>query len=96
MQALARRRVTSQIDVTVVGNHLERVQDRDAVTAAKTALLGLCLVVPQEYPHLRCSVIDLPFAENADCSAAGGPAGRRSREPHRPALRWPIAMVSAG
>ena len=72
VQALARRRVTSPIDVTIVGDHLERVVDGDAVNAAKSPLLGLCLVVPQEYPHVRCGVVDLGPAGNADQSSLAG------------------------
>lgn len=47
------------ITLTVITNHLEDVTGNEVVCAEKATLYGPCKVAPQEYPHLRCRVIDI-------------------------------------
>lgn len=47
------------ITLTVITNHLEDVTGSEVVCAEKATLYGPCKVAPQEYPHLRCRVIDI-------------------------------------
>jgi acyl transferase domain-containing protein/acyl carrier protein len=68
VQALARTAPKTAVDLTIVGDQLRAVDAADIVAPEKTPLLGLCLVIPQEHPHVRCATVDVRPADN-DASA---------------------------
>jgi acyl transferase domain-containing protein/acyl carrier protein len=47
------------VALTVITNHLEDVTGSETVCAEKATLYGPCKVASQEYPQLRCRVIDV-------------------------------------
>ncbi|MCA9923335.1 MAG: type I polyketide synthase, partial [Anaerolineales bacterium] len=47
----------TQIDV--VANHVHQVLESEPISPEKAALLGACRVIPQEYLHLSCRLLDV-------------------------------------
>ncbi len=48
-----------QVLLTVVANQLEDVTGTELLCPEKATLLGPCKVIPQEYPNLRCRLLDV-------------------------------------
>jgi phthiocerol/phenolphthiocerol synthesis type-I polyketide synthase E len=59
IQALDTTGHQQSIALTVITNQLEDVTGSEPVCAEKATVYGPCKVAPQEYPHLRCRVIDV-------------------------------------
>ena len=59
VQALARRGLRDALELTVIGDELREIERGDTVAPEKSPLLGLCLVIPQEYPHISCVTVDV-------------------------------------
>lgn len=57
-QALAAQTVTSPIEILVIGSELFDVTGAEKIDPLRTSALGVLKVMPQEYPNLRCKVID--------------------------------------
>ena len=49
--------------LVVVSNHTQEVTGTERLQPEKALLLGLCHVVPQEYPNLECRTIDILLAD---------------------------------
>ena len=64
-QALGRRESRGSIDLIVVGDRLQKVDQRDEPIAAKSTVLGLALVISQENPGIRCGTIDVDAVAGA-------------------------------
>lgn len=47
------------IALTVITNHLEDITGNEIICAEKATLYGPCKVAAQEYPQLRCRVVDV-------------------------------------
>ena len=62
-QALAKNQTQNQdsttVELSVVTNELHDVVGIETVNPAQTTILGLCKVIPQEYPQIRCQNIDV-------------------------------------
>jgi acyl transferase domain-containing protein len=58
-QALGRQSLPEQVHLGVVGNGLHRVLGDEEVCPEKATVLGPVKVVPQEYPRLTCSAVDV-------------------------------------
>jgi acyl transferase domain-containing protein len=50
-----------KVEITVVTDRLEDVTGNEPLCPEKAMLLGPCKVIPQEYPHLSCRLIDIEF-----------------------------------
>ena len=48
-----------EVEITVVTNGLEDVTGNEQLHPEKSLLLGPCKVIPQEYSHLDCRIIDI-------------------------------------
>jgi len=57
-QALAAQNVTSPIEILVIRPELFDVTGAEKIDPLRTAALGVLKVMPQEYPNLRCKVMD--------------------------------------
>ncbi|WP_454694303.1 type I polyketide synthase [Achromobacter aegrifaciens] len=55
-----------RVALTVVASQLEDVSGTEPLCPEKAALHGPCKVMPLEYPHLACRVIDVLPADDAD------------------------------
>ncbi len=58
-QALGRSTESLPVQLTVVAGQVYSVTPIEPVMPARTTLLGACKVIPQEYPHISCRVIDV-------------------------------------
>jgi acyl transferase domain-containing protein/acyl carrier protein len=58
-QALGEQNSTNSIRIDVISNQLQHIIDSDHVCPAKATLLGICKVIPQEYPNFSCRSIDI-------------------------------------
>jgi acyl transferase domain-containing protein len=65
-QALGRQRVTRPVEMTVVSNAMHDVLPDDRVQPEQCTVLGLCTVIPQEYPTVWCTSIDVGRRALAD------------------------------
>lgn len=67
-QALGRRLVSHAISIQVVTNDVQHVTGDELLVPEKATVLGLCRVLPQEYPNIVCRSIDitLPKPEIVD------------------------------
>jgi phthiocerol/phenolphthiocerol synthesis type-I polyketide synthase E len=59
VQALGRRGHPGATHIQILSNHLQRVAGEACLIPEKALLLGLCNVIPQEYPGYTCTSIDL-------------------------------------
>ncbi|HEX8148211.1 MAG TPA: beta-ketoacyl synthase N-terminal-like domain-containing protein [Pyrinomonadaceae bacterium] len=58
-QALGDRRSTEPVSVVAVSNNLHNVVGGDASRPEQATLLGVCKVIPKEYPHVTCRSVDV-------------------------------------
>ena len=71
-QALGRRSSGEPVDLIVVGSRLRAVTAGDAVAAEGSPVLGLTLVIPQEYPQIRAGSVDVDVPRGEDRRALAG------------------------
>jgi acyl transferase domain-containing protein len=74
MQALERYYAADSIRISVVSNEIQVVTGAEPLCPAKAIVLGLCKVIPQEYPNIRCQNIDVDFygrGEETESRVAG-------------------------
>ena len=58
-QAIGAQKLSAALRLEVVTNHAQEVVAGDVLSAEKTTALGLCKVIPQEYPRIDCRAIDV-------------------------------------
>ncbi|MCP4658786.1 MAG: amino acid adenylation domain-containing protein, partial [bacterium] len=93
IQALGRQGVQDPIELGVVSTGVQSIDGREAVWPEKAALLGPCLVIPEEYPHIHCRAVDVVLDDGLDEVAAqliaemGGESAERVIA-HRGPARW--------
>ena len=84
VQALERRSQVKPVELIVVGDQWHSVYPSDAVAPEKSPALGLCHVISQEYPHIRCGGVEVAdvrpgritaLIEQVHAEAAAGPDG---------------------
>ncbi len=63
-QALASEGGEHPVAITVVVNQLEDVTGTESLCVDKAILYGPCKVIPQEYPHISCRLIDIQLPQN--------------------------------
>jgi acyl transferase domain-containing protein len=65
-QALEKQRLTAAVSVAFVSDHLQSVLGDEAICPSKATALGVCKVLPQEYPNVRCRAVDVAFESSPD------------------------------
>jgi acyl transferase domain-containing protein len=65
-QALGKQHISHSLDVNIVSSQLFEVTGEEALRPEKATLLGPAKVIPQEYPNIRCRVVDIRPPEQAD------------------------------
>jgi acyl transferase domain-containing protein len=68
-KALDEWKVKDLMEFWVISDHLYELESRDLLIPEKNAVVGICRVIPQEYTHITCRVLDVPLVE-------GNPAQR--------------------
>ena len=58
-QALRQQNSNIAIEISAISNDLHAITGEEDITAEESALLGLSLVIGQEFPHLHCRNIDI-------------------------------------
>jgi acyl transferase domain-containing protein len=66
MQALEKYKMTTSLQMTVLTNNLHDVIGGETLQPEKATLLGLCKVIPQEYPQITCRSIDIILSEKEE------------------------------
>ncbi|MBH8554253.1 SDR family NAD(P)-dependent oxidoreductase [Nostocaceae cyanobacterium CENA357] len=59
VQALGKQETTQQLQIIVVTNSTHEVNGDELLCPEKATVLGLCKVIPQEYPQITCRQIDI-------------------------------------
>lgn len=59
VQALGEPGTQEEMRISVVSNHTQNVNGTENVWPGKATILGPCKVIPQEYPSIRCSFLDI-------------------------------------
>jgi len=62
-QALAKLNVTEPVGLLVLSEGAQAVTGDEALCPEKVPVLGLCRVIPQEYPDITCRNIDVEVAD---------------------------------
>ncbi|MEH2042433.1 SDR family NAD(P)-dependent oxidoreductase [Nostoc sp.] len=63
-QALGRQEVTDTIQILVVTNNVQEVNGDEKLCPEKATVMGICKVIPQEYPNITCRNIDVVIPES--------------------------------
>lgn len=63
VQALNSLFYEKELHLLVLSNALHLVREKDHIEPEKATLLGACIVIGQEYPHIICRCIDLDLAD---------------------------------
>ncbi|MCE7987528.1 MAG: SDR family NAD(P)-dependent oxidoreductase [Caldilinea sp. CFX5] len=58
-QALGTVTVGQAVEILVVSDHVHKVAGNEQLQPHKATMLGLCRVITQEYPHVRCRHVDV-------------------------------------
>jgi phthiocerol/phenolphthiocerol synthesis type-I polyketide synthase E len=83
-QALVKRGGSSPVQIGIVTDRLQPVLGDEPLRAAAATVAGACKVIPQEYPHLRCRLIDVV----ADQPGLAGQLAGELTEPFEPVVAW--------
>ncbi|MEH2023711.1 type I polyketide synthase [Nostoc sp.] len=62
-QALGKQEVTD-VQILVVTNNVQEVNGDEELCPEKATLMGICKVIPQEYPNITCRHIDVVIPES--------------------------------
>ena len=73
-QALGNRRVSDPLRLVAVTSGVQSVTDEESLSPTKATALGVCRVVPQEFPNVFCQSIDVaaPAGAASRAEALGG------------------------
>lgn len=63
-QALGKQEVTDSVQILVVTNNVQEVNGDEKLCPEKAPVMGICKVIPQEYPNITCRNIDLVIPES--------------------------------
>ena len=60
-KAIGRINISDALQIGVISSGLHDVTGQEEIIPEKSTVLGLCKVIPQEYPNIVCRNIDLPL-----------------------------------
>lgn len=107
-QAMAKSAGSTPVQIGVVTAGLQAVLGDEKLRSAEATVAGACKVVPQEYPNLRCRLIDVvPSDAGSPARLAANLVDEMTREPfeasvaYRNGRRWvqayePVRLEEAG
>jgi NAD(P)-dependent dehydrogenase (short-subunit alcohol dehydrogenase family) len=58
-QSLDDLKLTAPLHLCALSNDMQMVTGEESLRPEKATLTGLCLVIPQEYPHITCRSVDV-------------------------------------
>ncbi|WP_017653094.1 type I polyketide synthase [Fortiea contorta] len=53
------QQINDAVQILAIANHLYDIIGNEELSPEKTTILGACKVIPQEYPHISCRLIDI-------------------------------------
>ncbi|MDZ7949852.1 polyketide synthase [Nostoc sp. DedQUE09] len=56
----------NRLQLYVISNNIQEVNGNEKIDPEKATILGLCKVIPQEYPNIICKCIDIAFKNQQD------------------------------
>lgn len=65
-QSLSKLKISNSLQVWVISNNIQDVNGNEKLDPEKAAILGLCKVIPQEYPDISCRCIDINLNNHRD------------------------------
>ncbi|MEH1940535.1 MAG: beta-ketoacyl synthase N-terminal-like domain-containing protein [Nostoc sp.] len=70
-QTLGKHKISNPLQIWLISNQIQEVNGNETLDPEKATVLGLCKVIPQEYPNITCRSIDFVLtnrrgAENAE------------------------------
>lgn len=69
-QTLSRLKISDRLEVWVISNQTQEVSGNETLNPEKATVLGLCKVIPQEYPNITCRSIDIVLTNRRDAENA--------------------------
>ena len=66
----AQNQDSTPVEISVVTNELHDVVGIETINPARSIILGLCKVIPQEYHHIRCQNIDVVIPQSNSQSSS--------------------------
>jgi acyl transferase domain-containing protein/acyl carrier protein len=66
VQAITQQNIDTPVKLTTVTNNIHDVLGTEPLNPAQVTQLGLCKVIPQEYPHITCKNIDVAVPKDSD------------------------------
>jgi acyl transferase domain-containing protein/acyl carrier protein len=63
-QSLSKLKISSCLQLRVISNNIQEVNGNEELNPEKAAILSLCKVIPQEYPHISCQCIDIDLTNS--------------------------------
>ena len=64
VQTLGKQKITDRLQIWVVSNQIQEVNGQETLDPYKATVLGLCKVIPQEYPNITCRNIDVVIPQS--------------------------------
>jgi|GEM_PF-306729 amino acid adenylation domain-containing protein len=61
-QAFGRQGISTDLDISIISDRMQRVAGETELFPEKAVLLGPALVIPKEYPNIKCRSIDIDCA----------------------------------
>jgi len=65
-QALGKYTWEHGLNISIISNQLQAVTEDESLQPVKATLLGICKVLPKEYPHIHCQSIDIVLPTNLE------------------------------
>ncbi|MDZ8262381.1 type I polyketide synthase [Nostoc sp. ChiQUE01b] len=63
-QALGKQEVTNDLQILLATNNVQEVNGDEELCPEKATVMGMCKVIPQEYPNVTCRHIDVVIPES--------------------------------
>ncbi|AFZ17605.1 type I polyketide synthase [Allocoleopsis franciscana] len=71
-QSLGKLNINEYLQIWVVSNQTQEVSGNETLVPEKATVLGLCKVIPQEYPNITCRSIDVALTNRQDAERGRG------------------------
>ena len=69
-QSLSKFKISESLQLWVVSNQIQEVNGNESLDPEKATVLGLCKVIPQEYPNITCRSVDIDLTNHRDTESA--------------------------
>ncbi|MBD2344915.1 type I polyketide synthase [Anabaena subtropica] len=65
-QNISKLNMSDRLQLWVISNNIQEVDGNEKIYPEKAIILGLCKVIPQEYPNITCHCIDIALGDRQD------------------------------